>query len=129
MPSPDENSQICERCKQRPATVKYTRANLDMIVCTTCLDRMAVQDALEDRFRHILDLESHEQYDEAFACLDEILEANRHRDHEQWLARSIAMHRAVILLHAGRYVEAEQACKAWAELGFEDVEARWLYGS
>src|SRR5262245_16988621 len=129
MQSPNDEPQPCWSCKKRPATAKYTRANISEMLCATCLDRMAVQDAIEDRLRHINDLESREQYDEALACLDEILEANRHLDHEKWLARSIAMHRAHILFDAGRYAEAEQACKTWAELGFEDVWYRWMHGS
>jgi tetratricopeptide (TPR) repeat protein len=119
----------CERCKERPATSKYTRQNHSMMLCAACLDRMAVQDALEDRLRHIVDLEDREQYDEALACLDEILEANRHLDHEKWLARNIARDRATILRDAGRYAEAEQACKAWADIGITDVWGRWMYGS
>jgi hypothetical protein len=35
----------------------------------------------------------------------------------------------MILFFAGRYAEAEQACEAWAELGFTDVGDRWLHGS
>jgi tetratricopeptide (TPR) repeat protein len=129
MQSHDEQPQLCERCEQQPATAKYTHANLSGMLCATCLDRMAVQDALEDRFIHIAELERSEHYDEALACLDEILEANRHRDHEQWLARSTAQHRAWILFEGGRYAEAEQACKAWAALGFEDAWYRLLHSS
>jgi tetratricopeptide (TPR) repeat protein len=129
MQSPNETPQPCWSCKKQPATAKYTRGNINEMLCATCLDRMAVQDALEDRSRHIDDLENREQYDEVLACLDEILEANRHRDHDKWLARSIASDRARILFDAGRYAEAEQACKAWAEFGFENVWQRWLHGS
>jgi tetratricopeptide (TPR) repeat protein len=129
MQLPDESSLLCEHCEERPATAKYTRADISRMLCATCLDRMAVQDVLEDRILHIVELERHEQYDEALACLDEILEANRHRDHDKWLARSVAMHRANMLLDAGRYAEAEQACKAWAELGITDAGQRWMYGA
>jgi tetratricopeptide (TPR) repeat protein len=129
MQSPNEETQPCWSCKKQPATEKYTRAGRTVMLCATCLDRMAVQDAIDDSILHIVDLENREQYDEALACLDEILEANRHRDHEKWLARSIALQRANILFDAGRYAEAEQACKAWAELGFADVWYRWFHGS
>jgi tetratricopeptide (TPR) repeat protein len=88
-----------------------------------------VQNALEDRFIHITDLAFNEEYDEALAILDEILEANRHRDHDLWLARSIAMSRSAILFEAGRYVEAEKACEAWAQLGFRDVHDRWMHAA
>lgn len=95
----------------------------------TRFDRTAVYDSYSGRLLHIHDLEGRELYDEALACLDEILEANCHRDHDKWLARSVARDRAMILFDAGRYAEAEQACKAWAELGFEDAGHRWVYGS
>jgi len=129
MQFPNDEPQPCGFCKERPATERYTRAGRTEMVCATCLDRLAVQDALEDRLRHIYDdLASRERYDEALACLDEILEANRHRDHDLWLARSIAMHRSGILFRAGRYAEAEKACEAWAQLGFQDVWRRWMHG-
>jgi hypothetical protein len=89
MQFPDEQPQLCERCQEQPATAKYTRANISDMLCATCLDRMEVQDAIEDRLQHMDDLERRKQYDEALACLDEILEANRHRDHENgWLEAS-----------------------------------------
>ena len=128
MQSTNEQSQPCERCEERPATARYTRKNLSMMLCAPCLDRMTVQEAYENRLRHIGDLEIRGQYDEALACLDEILEANCDRDHERWLARSIARDRAIILRDAGRYAEAEQACKAWSDLGITDVGERWMYG-
>jgi tetratricopeptide (TPR) repeat protein len=134
MPFPNEKPQTCSFCKKRPATAKYTYATttemIEEMVCATCLDRLEVQEAFEYKFRDIIiPLERNEQYDEALACLDAFLEANRHRDHDQWLARSIASHRAMILLDAGRYAAAEQACAAWAALGFDDVGERWMHGS
>lgn len=133
MQPPDEASRLCERCKKRPATARYTHATTKEVIsemaCATCFDWLVVYNALHDRFSHIVDLEFREQYDEALACLDEILEANRHRDHERWLALHIAMHRAYILFDAGRYMEAEQACNAWAELGITDVGERWMHGA
>lgn len=128
MQLPPNESQLCWFCKKRPATEKYIHKTTNELVCATCLDRLAVQDALEDRFIHIIELEKNEQYDEALACLDEVLEANRHRDHDKWLARSIANHRALVLFEAGRYADGEKACEAWAQLGFDDVGDRWAHG-
>jgi tetratricopeptide (TPR) repeat protein len=99
------------------------------MLCTICFDRLTMETAFNDAMSHFHDLRRNEQYDEALACLDELLEANRHRDPEKWLARNIAMHRANILLDAGRHAEAEQACQAWAELGFDKIWGRWYHGS
>jgi len=99
-----------------------------MMVCATCLDRLEVQEAYDYKSLDIINLEENERYDEALACLDAFLEANRHRDHDRWLARSIARNRASILFDAGRYAEAEQACEAWAQLGFGDGWDRWMHG-
>jgi tetratricopeptide (TPR) repeat protein len=134
MQFPNEKPQMCSLCKKRLATERYTHATsrevISEMVCATCLDRLEVQDAYEYKSAYTIHpLEMNEQYDEALACLDEILEANRHRDHDKWLARSIARDRGHILLDAGRYAEAEQACEAWAELGFADVGERWMHGS
>ena len=95
------------------------------LVCATCLDCLHVQDAYEGRLIHMATLGSQRQYDEVLACLDTILEANRDRDHDRWLARSIAAHRVMIFLDAHRYAEAEQACEALAQLGFGDVGQRY----
>jgi tetratricopeptide (TPR) repeat protein len=128
MQSPNDAPRLCWFCKKRPATEKYIRKTITELVCATCLDRLLVQDALEDRFLHIVDLERNERYDEALACLDEVLEANRHRDHDKWLARSVANHRALLLFEAGRYADGEKACDVWAQLGFADVGERWSHG-
>jgi len=127
MQFPKDKPQVCYFCQQMAATERYTRAGRTEMACGSCLDRMLVQDALEDRILHIIALSRGEQYDEALACLDEILEANRHRDHDLWLARSVARRRAMILFDAGRYAEAERACEAWEQLGIEDVSDRWMY--
>jgi len=82
---------------------------------------------MEGNLLHIEALQHRKQYDEALACLDAILEANRDRDHDSWLARSVAHDRALILFEAGRYREAEQAYRAWAQLGFDDVSQRWMH--
>jgi len=124
-----EGPEACSFCKERPAVERYTRKTIDAMLCERCLDRMAVQDALDDSFLHIVELERNERYDEALACMDSILEENRHRDHDHWLARSVASHRALVLWQAGRLEEAEKACDAWAELGFADLWGRNQHAS
>jgi tetratricopeptide (TPR) repeat protein len=129
----NEKNPTCSFCKKRPATEKYTYASggetISEMVCATCLDRLEVQEAYEHKLAYIIvPLEIDEQYDEALACLDAFLEANRHRDHDKWLVRGITNDRARILFDAGRYAEAEQTCKAWAELGFADAGERWMHG-
>jgi tetratricopeptide (TPR) repeat protein len=132
MQSPNEEPQTCWFCNKRPATVRYTHTTskqmISEMVCATCLDRLEVQDAYEYKARDIFDLEMNECYDEALACLDAFLDANRHRDHDKWLTRSVANHRALMLFAAGRYMEGEKACEAWAQLGFADVGERWEHG-
>ena len=86
-----------------------------------------VQDAFQHGMRHVFELEHLGQFDEALARLDELLEVDRDRDHDGWLARSVAHHRAEILLDAERYAEAEQAYRAWAEVGFLDVWRRRMH--
>jgi tetratricopeptide (TPR) repeat protein len=125
---------MCSSCKKRPATEIFTlvmtKETIKELVCATCLDRLEVQDAYAHKCGDVIfPLELNERYDEALARLDAFLEANRHRDHDRWLARSIARDRAMILFRAGRYVETEHACEAWAEVGFTDVGNRWMYGS
>ncbi|MDI1480268.1 hypothetical protein [Polyangium sp. y55x31] len=107
---------------------RYTRGKMDEMLCASCLDRMAVQDAIEDKFIYMYELATSERSDQALDCLNAIWEANRHRDHTGWLARSVASTRAFILHQAGRYTEALQASEAVAQLGFENVTARWAYG-
>lgn len=99
------------------------------MVCAACLERWNVQVAYENKLLHITALERHGQYDEALACLDAILEANSERDRDGWLARSIAHHVVLVLLDAGRYPEALQACRAWESLGFADVSERWQHAT
>ncbi len=41
---------------------------------------------VEGQIVHISDLESAGKYDDAIDCLNTILEANRDRDHDGWLA-------------------------------------------
>lgn len=127
MQPPSDELPLCSLCGKKPATEKYALSGHPEMVCASCLERRQVRDALEDELLHIMALERRKQYDEALACLAAILEANRHRDHDGWLARSVAHDRAVLLFEAGRYAEALQAHDAWAELGFEDVSERWMH--
>ncbi|HVK68631.1 MAG TPA: hypothetical protein VM694_29430 [Polyangium sp.] len=99
------------------------------MVCATCLDRLEVQEAFEYKGLAIDKLVSRDQYDEALARWDAFEDANRHRDHDGWLGRSVARQREFILYEAGRYEEALQACEAVAQLGFENVTDRWSNGS
>lgn len=124
---PIDEPPRCTLCEKRPATENYMLSGHAEMVCTACLERRQVRDAYEDKLLHISALQGRKQYDDALACLDAILEANRERDHDRWLARSIAHDRALILFEAGRYAEAEQAFGAWAQLGFEDVSQRWMH--
>ncbi|TKD12430.1 hypothetical protein E8A74_04850 [Polyangium fumosum] len=119
----------CFYCRDKEATAQYVHAGIDEAVCSSCLKRLTARDALEDRLMEIVTLESQGRYDDALACLTAIFEANRHLDDDQWLERSIAMHRCAIFVDAGRFTEAEQACRAWAALGFDTVDLRWLQAS
>ncbi|MDC3961422.1 hypothetical protein [Polyangium jinanense] len=127
MPSP-EKPQPCSFCEKRAATNTYTRAGRTIEVCATCLDRLEVQEALEYKTLDTIELMKSERYDEALAQVDAFAKANRHRDHDGWMARSIAAERAYILYAAGRYEEALQASEAEAQLGFENITYRWSYG-
>jgi tetratricopeptide (TPR) repeat protein len=126
-----EEPRACALCKEQAATTKYTHPHTGWIgaLCAICFDRLTVQVAYYDTISRAHALRRNEQYDDALACLDELMEANRRRDPEKWLARLIAMHRADILIDAGRYAEAEHACHAWAELGFGEIWGRWHHGS
>lgn len=118
---------ICGLCEERPATKEHTRAGQTERLCDVCYDEWVTHDALDSQLPQIWDLKRRGQYDEALACLASILEANRFPDYKKWLSQSIASERASILSEAGRYSEAEQAYKEWAELGFQDLWRRQLY--
>src|SRR4051812_44474314 len=98
----------CESCG-KPSVEAYTFGKATWMVCAACLERMKLQGALDSQLLHIYKLCSARQYDEALACLDEIWRANRDRDHDRRLARSVAVQRSGILFEAGRYAEDEQA--------------------
>lgn len=127
MQFPNDEPSLCALCQEKPATENYALSGHTKPVCAACLERWNVQDAYENKLLHITALERRGQYDEALACLDAILEANSDRDHDGWLARSVADHRVLLLLDAGRYAEAEESCRAWARLGFADVSQRWMH--
>ncbi len=129
MPSADEPHPLCWSCRKKPATEPYIRPKSTERVCATCLDRLQVQDAFERALLHFLKLEDEERYDEVLAGIDAFLEANRHRDHDQWLARSAAMHRTCVLSEAGRDAEADEACDAWGRFPFDNVTDRWFHAS
>ncbi|WP_282417776.1 hypothetical protein [Polyangium sp. 15x6] len=75
-----------------------------------------------------LELAERGHIDEALERLNAFLEKSRGCDHDRRFARRVAHVRAMILSDAGRYAEAEQACKAWAQLGFTRVSERWEHG-
>jgi len=130
MQVPNDNVQPCWSCKNNAATNDYTRAGRTVGLCASCLDRHEIQEASECvKLPAIEALKENGQYDEALAYLDAFLTANRHRDHDGWLARRIAQDRESIYWDAGRYAEALQACDAIEELGFENVWDRWALGS
>lgn len=129
MHSPEEKPLLCASCEERPAVKRYARGGLDEMLCASCFERWDVKDAYEGKILHISDLEAAGKYDDAIDCLNTILEANRDRDHDGWLARSVAHHRVLVFLDANRYPEALQACGAWANLGFTDLSERWQHAT
>src|SRR5262245_31449119 len=116
MQPPSDDRPICAWCKAQPATEAYTLAGHTDMLCAACIIRRQVRDALESRLIHMMTLTRDGRYDEALACLDEIWQANRDRDHDRWLARSVAEQRASLLFEAGRFADAEQALNAQAQL-------------
>ncbi len=127
MEVPEERVAICSNCDEEQAVKRYTQGGLDERVCERCFDRLTVQDLLEETLTKVLALERDNRYDEALACLDTILESNRYRDHDGWLANSVALHRTSVLFDAGRYMDAEQAYGEWAQIGFIDIWRRQLH--
>lgn len=123
------SSQLCWFCRKKPASVDYSNPGgmRTERVCGTCRDRLEVQDALESLILQTFELEENEKYDEILSLLDDFHAMNSHKDHDGWLAQSIAMHKSSTLYDAGRFTEAEQACEAWRRIGFADVSLRWLH--
>jgi tetratricopeptide (TPR) repeat protein len=124
MKASDNTMLICELCGER-AVHEHAHPQYRSMVCRRCDETLKARGAYEDHLADISALETGRRYDEALALLDRILEANQHLDHDLWLVRSIASHRALMLWEAGRYSEAEDEWHARARLGFADVEERW----
>src|SRR5690242_18669649 len=116
-----ERRPRCARCREKPATEKYMLSGHAEIVCAACFERCTVHDAVQRELYHVLKLAHHRQCEEALAGLDPILERYRHRDHDGWVANSIALARTSILGDLGRYEEAERAYNDWARIGFTDL--------
>ena len=122
----EDEARRCEFCG-KPATTVYACGNAALSTCDACHEQQTVREAHERQLVHVIELTMRRQYDEALAFLDALLESNRERDQDAWLARHIAHHRVQILWDTGRYAEAEQACEAWAELGFVDIGERLIH--
>lgn len=126
--SSQETPHTCWSCKENEATESFTYAGRPTLVCARCREWLEARDELENVLRNNMDLEERGQIDEALACLDAFMEAHRHCDHDLQFARRVAHFRAMTLLDAERYAEAEQACAAWAQLGFANAWERREHG-
>ncbi len=125
-----ENHETCWFCKKRPASTEYTDrlGKRTELVCAQCLDRLEVQDAMEWGMLDLLKSTTQERYDKILAWIDAFDEANRHRDHDGWMARSVASAREHYLWEADRYEEALIACDIREQLGFENITDKWALG-
>jgi tetratricopeptide (TPR) repeat protein len=125
----EENGALCRSCKKQVATATYKYAHgtekRTQQVCNVCLEHLELQDEfgaeLNKRFAWLDD----ERYDDFFAWLDEFEVANRHRDHNLWLFRNVALTRQHILWEVGRYEESLAAYDVVEQRGFEQVWQRW----
>jgi hypothetical protein len=125
---PDEAPRICWSCKENEATESFTYAGRPTRVCARCREWLEARDELEHLLRNNMDLEDRGQIDEALRRLDAFMAAKQHCDHDFRFARQVSHHRAMTLFDAERYAEAEQACAAWAQLGFAKDWERWEHG-
>jgi tetratricopeptide (TPR) repeat protein len=125
---PDEEPQICWSCEKNEASEPFPYAGHLTLVCARCLPRLKARDELDRVLQQSIELVERGQVDAVLASLDAFLEANRDYDYDRRFARQVAESRAVLLFDAGRYAEAEQACQAWAQLGFTRVLDRWAHG-
>jgi tetratricopeptide (TPR) repeat protein len=130
MSLPGDQPQRCKFCG-KPAIGEYNARGNSVIVCAACdADLHEVEDTGQRKLAHCYKLAyEEEKFDEALGCLNAMLEANRHRDHDLWLARSVAASRAMLLRDTGRYEESLRASNEEAQLGFEDGPARWVHSS
>jgi tetratricopeptide (TPR) repeat protein len=127
----EDTIPLCRRCGKRPASTTFTNRTgaWSERACEFCFDRFALEDAMGWGIVDASPLVEAERWDDILAWLDELLAANRHRDHDGWLARSVASHRELTLWQAGRFEEALAACDVVDQLGFEDDWYRYAAGS
>jgi tetratricopeptide (TPR) repeat protein len=126
MQLPEQEQPLCARCMERPAVKQYVHGTMSEMVCSPCFDTQTLQDMYGDQVLAILAMRRRRRYDKTLAHLDAILETNRDRDHNGYLARRIAYDRAMTLHIANRYTEALEAFHAAEKLGFDDVSLRWM---
>lgn len=124
----DDQAQICWSCKERAATVAYFVGQKSTMVCPRCQQWLTSRSELEQLLRDNLELEDEGRIDEALQRLDAFVKAHAGIDRDLQFQRQIAHHRAMMLIDAERYVEAESACTAWAQLGFANAWERWEHG-
>jgi Tetratrico peptide repeat len=125
MEEDDSDPTTCELCRA-PAVKRYVHPGWSAWVCARCADQCVARDAYEDELPRIWNLHLERRYDEELTILDAIYQANKHLDHNLWMTRGVAEHRADILRDARRFAEAEVAYRHSMALGFEDVSIRWL---
>ncbi len=129
-PNPSTAS-MCSSCKKRPATTMYTdhRGNGSEQVCPPCLDRLEIVEAFErgllETYTLYKDEEDEVYFEKTLAWLDDVERKHRHRDHDGWLARTLASHRALVYWQAERYEESLTACELRDSLGYDKVWDRW----
>lgn len=125
----EEQSVLCWFCTKRPAVVAHThRRDVKKQVhqvCAICSDRLELEGDFDEEVGEGFSLIYDERYDDYLALLDAFEAANRHRDRDGWLARSIARARQHTLWEAERYEECIAAYDVVEQLGFEQVWYRW----
>jgi tetratricopeptide (TPR) repeat protein len=127
MDVPNDEVPLCENCHKRQSVKELSCQGHTFPVCARCFDRLSVQEALEAELVQIIDLGSAGRFEEALGLLDAVLKANRARDHDGWLAGSVADLRASIFVKAGQYARAEEAYRDWERTGFADICNRQLH--
>ncbi|MRG92511.1 hypothetical protein GF068_11310 [Polyangium spumosum] len=128
-PSAGDEPELCWSCRENEATDPFAyRGGPITLVCARCLEWLRLRDELEQVCSRSLELTELGRFDEALACLDAFSKKSDHCDPSREFARGCARYRAMILCDAGRYAEAEQACEAWAQLGFRSAWERREHG-